>query len=106
MEILDNGFEDAMTVKLLPEGMRTPLRTSNYIERENGELERRSAVIRIFPNVASLNRLMGAVLIDRHDLMSTRNALFTKERCITAINEIKPRLIQIAHEQVKLLKAA
>ena len=106
MEILDNGFEDAMTVMLLPEGMRTPLRTSNYIERENGELERRSAVIRIFPNVASLNRLMGAVLIDRHDLMSTRNALFTKERCITAINEIKPRLLQIAQEQVKLLKVA
>lgn len=106
MELLDNGFEDAMTVMLLPEGMRTPLRTSNYIERENGELERRSAVIRIFPNVASLNRLMGAVLIDRHDLMSTRNALFTKERCITAINEIKPRLLQIAQEQVKLLKAA
>ena len=106
MEILDNGFEDAMTVMWLPEGMRTPLRTSNYIERENGELERRSAVIRIFPNVASLNRLMGAVLIDRHDLMSTRNALFTKERCITAINEIKPRLLQIAQEQVKLLKVA
>ena len=106
MEILDNGFEDAMTVMLLPNGMRTPLRTTNYMERENGELERRSAVIRIFPNVASLNRLMGAVLIDRHDLMSTRNALFTKERCIAAINEIKPRLIQIAQEQVKLLKAA
>lgn len=106
MERLDNGFEDAMTVMWLPEGMRTPLRTSNYIERENGELERRSAVIRIFPNVASLNRLMGAVLIDRHDLMSTRNALFTKERCMAAINEIKPRLIQIAQEQVKLLKAA
>lgn len=106
MEILDNGFEDAMTVMLLPNGMRTPLRTTNYMERENGELERRSAVIRIFPNVASLNRLMGAVLIDRHDLMSTRNALFTKERCIAAINEIKPRLIQIAQEQVKLLRAA
>lgn len=106
MEILDLGFEDAMTVMLLPEGMRTPLRTTNYIERENGELERRSAVIRIFPNVPSLNRLMGAVLMDRHDLMSTRNALFTKERCNAAIDEIKPKLIKIAKEQVKLLKAA
>jgi putative transposase len=99
MELLDSGFEDVMTMMWLPEGMRTPLRSLNYIKRENGELERRSKVIRIFPSAASLNRLMGVVLIDRHDLMSTRNALFTKERCIAAINEIRPRLIQIAQEQ-------
>jgi len=106
MEILDEGFEEAMTVMLLPESMRTPLRTTNYLERENGELGRRSDVIRIFPNAASLTRLMGAVLIDRNDIMSTRNALFTKEKCINAIEEAKPKLIKIAQEQVKLLKAA
>jgi hypothetical protein len=49
---------------------------------------------------------MGAVLIDRNDIMSTRNALFTKEKCINAIEEAKPKLIKIAQEQVKLLKAA
>ncbi len=106
MEILDEGFEEAMTVMLLPESMRIPLRTTNYLERENGELGRRSDVIRIFPNAASLTRLMGAVLIDRNDIMSTRNALFTKEKCINAIEEAKPKLIKIAQEQVKLLKAA
>ena len=106
MEILDEGFEEAMTVMLLPESMRTPLRTTNYLERENGELGRRSDVIRIFPNAASLTRLMGAVLIDRNDIMSTRNALFTKEKCMNAIEEAKPKLIKIAQEQVKLLKAA
>ena len=106
MEILDEGFEEAMTVMLLPESMRTPLRTTNYLERENGELGRRSDVIRIFPNAASLTRLMGAVLIDRNDIMRTRNALFTKEKCMNAIEEAKPKLIKIAQEQVKLLKAA
>lgn len=106
MEILDEGFEDAMTVMQLSEGMRVSLRTTNYIERENGELGRRSDVIRIFPNVASLNRLMGAVLMERHDIMGTRNALFTKKKCIETINEIGPKLIKIAQEQVKLLKAA
>ena len=106
MEKLELGFEDAMTVMLLPEGMRIPLRTTNYIERENGEMGRRSDVIRIFPNAASLNRLMGAVLMERHNIMSTRNALFTKQRCIEAIHEIGPSLIKIAKEQEKLLKAA
>jgi transposase-like protein len=106
MEILDNGFEDAMTVMMLPEVMRRPLRTTNYVERENGEIERRSSVIRIFPNIESINRLMGAVLMERHDLMITRRALFSKERCMSAINEAKPKLSEIAQEQVKLIKAA
>ncbi len=106
MEILDEGFEEAMTVMLLPETMRIPLRTSNYVERENGELGRRSDVIRIFPNAESLTRLMGAVLRERHDSMSIRNALFTRQRFLDAIQEIKPTLIKIAHEQIKLLKAA
>lgn len=106
MEVLDNGFDDAMTVMILPEVMRRPLRTTNYIERENGEIERRSSVIRIFPNIDSINRLMGAVLMERHDLMGTRRALFSKEKCMSAINEAKPKLSEIAQEQVKLIKAA
>jgi transposase-like protein len=66
VEIPDEGFEAAMTVMMLPEEMRRPIRTTNYVERENGELERRYAAIRIFPNVESINRLMGAVLKELH----------------------------------------
>lgn len=106
MEILDEGFEEAMTVMLLPEEIRPPLRTSNHLERENGELERRSSVIRIFPNVASVNRLMGAVLMERHDVMSTRRAFFSKKKCTLIISENKSAFIKIAQEQIKLLKAA
>lgn len=106
MEILDDGFESSMTVMMLPEEMRRPLRTSNYVERENGELERRASVIRIFPNIESINRLMGAVLMERHDLMYARRALFSENRYMEAINEARPKLIEIAYEQVKLLKAA
>lgn len=106
MEVLDNGFEDAMTVMLLPEEIRIPLRTSNHLERENGELERRSSVISIFPNVASVNRLMGATLMERHDLMSTRSSLFTRLKFSKAIQEAKIHLLEVASEQIKLLRAA
>lgn len=106
MEILDEGFEDTMTVMMLPEQMRPPLRTTNYLERENGELERRYAVIRIFPNVESINRLMGAVLIERHDILSMRRPLFSETRCIEALKKARPKLLEIAQEQIKLIKAA
>ena len=57
MECLDLGFESAMTVMALPEAVRVFVRTSNYLERTNKELKRRSIVIGVFPNEASVIRL-------------------------------------------------
>ncbi len=107
MEVLDDGFEDAMTALMLPnEKMRTVLRTSNYVERENGELGRRADVIRIFPNVDSLNRLMGAVLMERHDIMSLRGRIFSKNIYMRVMPQVKLKLAKIAKEQIKLIQAA
>jgi hypothetical protein len=39
---------------------------------------------------------MGAVLIERYNIMGIRNALFTKEMCTKTIIEIGAELIQIA----------
>ena len=66
MQCLDDGFESAMTVMILPESLRRQFRTTNYLERLNSELKRRSKVIGIFPNTTSLCRLMGSVLIDQN----------------------------------------
>ena len=67
MACLDEGFESSMTVMLLPAWLRRYYRTSNQIERLNKELKRRSKVIGVFPNEASVLQLMGSVLIERHD---------------------------------------
>lgn len=67
MEILEEGFEDAMQILSLPLPLRKRLRTSNSIERLNQEIRRRERVIRIFPNRESLQRLMGALLMDSHE---------------------------------------
>lgn len=67
MQCLDDGFESAMMVLLLPGSMRRYFRTSNHLERVNKELKRRSHVIGVFPNEASLLRLMGSVLIELQD---------------------------------------
>jgi len=44
--------------------------------------------------------------MDRHYILSTRKALFRKEKYIQAIQEAKPKLIKIAYEQMSLLKTA
>lgn len=66
MDTLEAGFDDAMAVLPLPPPYRKRLRTTNSVERLNEEVRRRERVIRIFPNVPSVERLLGAVL-QEHD---------------------------------------
>ena len=50
---LEERFEDAVSVMVLPEKYRRRLRTTNMQERLNEEIRRREWVIRIFPNAES-----------------------------------------------------
>jgi putative transposase len=61
---LEQNLPEGFTVFSLPREHRKRLRTSNAAERVNQELKRRTRVIRIFPNPASLLRLVSALLVD------------------------------------------
>lgn len=63
---LDQGFEDAFQYSVNGKP-HSRLRSTNMLERLNGEIRRREKVIRIFPNVDSATRLIGALLIDQND---------------------------------------
>jgi len=67
MEILEQGFEDALAVLVFPEQYRIRLRTTNGMERLNREIRRRENVIQIFPNQASVTRLLGAMLLEENE---------------------------------------
>ena len=102
MACLDEGFEDSMTVMILPKHLRRYFRTSNHIERLNKELKRRSRVIGIFPNLTSLLRLMGSVLIERNDVLQGMNAVFTPENYAALLESgLREKLISIAEMQLQ-----
>lgn len=105
MELLDTGFEDSMTIYMLPERMQPHLRTSNTLERLNRELKRRSEVIQIFPNGASLLRLMGSVIIDQNDIMLMKRMCFGTIAYASITQETSVKLQSLALEQQKLLAA-
>ena len=99
-EILDEGFDDAMTVMELPHQMRSVLRSTNHLERLNGMLKARSKIIKIFPNEESVNRLMGAVLIEIHDKIQLNTQGIYTKRAYSQIDEkAEQKLQEIARTQ-------
>lgn len=106
IDILENGFEDVLTVYNLPDEMRIALRTSNCIERFNGELKRRSNVIRIFPNKESLLRLIGSVAVDYNDALLSKKLMFHRKIPEMITLDMKIKLQSIALAQRQSLEAA
>jgi len=104
-ERLGAGFDDAMTAMRLPEQMRRCARTSNYLERLNKEIKRRSNVVGVFPSDGSAVRLVGALLMEEND----RWAAMSKAYYSTGVAELEGRMAElagIAREQARLMSAA
>ena len=61
---MENNLAEGLMVFEFPAPYRRRLRTANIAERVNEEIRRRTRVARIFPNVASCERLAGAVVME------------------------------------------
>ncbi|MFB6291081.1 MAG: IS256 family transposase [Candidatus Bipolaricaulia bacterium] len=64
---LEETIHETLTVFELPQKHRRRLRTNNCIERFNGEIKRRTKVIRIFPNRESFLRLVTALCMEQSE---------------------------------------
>ena len=69
---LEHNIPEGLTVFQLPPAHWTRLRTSNPIERAlQQEIKRRTRKVRVFPNHASLERLVSAILVEIDEKWST-----------------------------------
>jgi len=62
---------DVLAYMAFPRQHRTKLHSTNPLERLNKEVKRRADVVGIFPNEASIMRLIGAVLFEQNDEWQT-----------------------------------
>jgi putative transposase len=64
---IDDTCEDVVAYLTFPLQHRTKLHSTNPLERLNKEIKRRADVVGIFPNTDSIQRLIGAVLLEAND---------------------------------------
>ena len=66
-KMLREGLEDCLTVLSFPEQHRRRLCSTNLAESIMRRLKRRTAVVGVFPNRSSCDRLIGASLLELHE---------------------------------------
>jgi transposase-like protein len=76
---MEENIPEGLTVFALPPSHRRRLRTTNVLERLNRELKRRTRVATLFPNEASLLRLVTGVLMEISDEWETTKRYVTFE---------------------------
>ncbi len=66
-DLMNEDEDDVLACMTFPRRHRTKLHSTNPLERLNKEVKRRADVVAIFPNEASILRLIGAVMLETND---------------------------------------
>jgi transposase-like protein len=67
MEIFEAGIDDVLSYLHYPQPHRVRVSSTNPLERLNLEIRRRTRVVGIFPNTSACLRLIGMLLVEKHE---------------------------------------
>ena len=67
MEIFEAGIDDVLSYLHCPQPQRVRISSTNPLERLNLEIRRRTRVIGIFPHAGACVRLIGMLLVEKHE---------------------------------------
>ena len=84
MDVFEAGVDDVLSYLHYPQPHRTRISSTNPLERLNLEIRRRTRVVGIFPHSGACVRLIGMLLVERHeDWLTDDKAYLTLEAAAT-----------------------
>lgn len=84
-ELMDDAKVEVLAFATYPRAHWTKIWSTNPLERVNKEIKRRARVVGIFPNEASVVRLVGAVLADMHDEWQAGDRRYLSDTSMAAL---------------------
>ena len=88
-ELLAAAEADVCAYASFPRAHWRKIASTNPLERVNKEIKRRSNVVGIFPDDASVIRLVGAVLLEQHDDWAVTDRRYLSEESMALIDQTK-----------------
>ena len=83
--LMDEAKAEVLAFAAMPKAHWRKVWSTNPLERVNKEIKRRSRVVGIFPNNASVIRLVGAILLDMHDEWIATDRRYLSETSMTKL---------------------
>ena len=83
--MLADAAEDLLAFTAFPQAHWRKIWSTNPLERINGEIKRRTNVVGIFPNDASIARLVTAVVVETHDEWAVAERRYLSEESMAKL---------------------